>query len=114
MIQVEQFMAEHGSAIERSYRIILGPALGTFASVFVATWRLGFALVAALVVGFLFVPFYNARLRRTQIRIVHKRLCLDCGYSLLFVQLDWAGRGKCPECGRRFSHTDYDRLQRSL
>ncbi|MCP3905239.1 MAG: hypothetical protein GY715_16560 [Planctomycetes bacterium] len=49
------------------------------------------------------------RTRRFRPRVIERRLCLDCGYSLLHTPCDENEIGRCPECGELFSVAQYQR-----
>lgn len=44
---------------------------------------------------------------RFQKRLIEERLCFECGYALIGQQVDEAGRGRCPECGKTFDVRRY-------
>ena len=58
---------------------------------------------AAAVVG---LVWYLRRGRLIR-RVLLRRLCLECGYSLIQLPTDATGGGRCPECGRRYLMSEY-------
>ncbi|MBT8485215.1 MAG: hypothetical protein KJO43_06515 [Phycisphaerae bacterium] len=52
---------------------------------------------------------YSYRVKKIEPEIVPKRLCFDCGYSLLGTPVDANDVGRCPECGVPFALGQYVR-----
>ncbi len=54
------------------------------------------------------------RVQRLQPAIVDKRLCFNCGYSLLHALVDATERGRCPECAQEFVMKQYKKPARGV
>lgn len=52
---------------------------------------------------------YAWRVQRMRPAIAERRLCLNCGYSLLHTPTGEDGIGRCPECGGEFAIGQYER-----
>ena len=54
------------------------------------------------------------RVQRLQPAIVAKRLCFNCGYSLVHALVDATGWGRCPECAQEFAMKQYKKPPRGV
>lgn len=60
-------------------------------------------LFAAVLIGVTVWALADA----SRARLINRRLCLACGYSLHGLRTDRRGCGRCPECGRPFHPEEY-------
>ena len=104
----------HGRGLVSLQVGLIGGALPATVFFFVAyaigvEWTLLFGilgigmLIAAVLIGIIVWAHADA----SRARLINRRLCLACGYSLHGLRTDQRGCGRCPECGRPFHPEEY-------
>ncbi len=104
----------HGRGLVSLQIGLIGGALPATVFCFVAyaigvEWTLLFSIlgigipIAAVLIGLTVWAHADA----ARARLINRRLCLACGYSLHGLRTDQRGCGRCPECGRPFHPEEY-------